>query len=163
MVQQAEKTLQKIRAQHQRYQKQRGTSPIESSHTDEETSSLEQEVPEATKQLLEALYMSSVARSSNSLSSEVQSVGLKTPSEESGEDDQEIVVINLEEKTPNPLTEVRDVEVSTVSTPLRDVAVLVTSRELVKTESVGTSPCHCDEQEHYKAGIWSCLFAAGDD
>lgn len=154
LVQEAEKTLQKIRAQHERYQKQtaEGTSPMNSFR-----SSGEQKVPDT--RVLEGLFMRSSERGSTSSSASDVSVGLKTPSEEdSAEDDEEVAVINLAENTPSPRKELKDVDVGTVSTPLRDEAVLVRSAELVKTRSVGVTPSRdYDEGKHLRTGIWFSL------
>lgn len=161
LVQEAEKTLQKIRAQHERYEKQemKGTSPI----TFDNVNLGEQEVPDAfaeesldsfelnkkeeeiqpryeeTKQIIKSLYLNNTVDDSTS-SSDV-SAALKTPSENSSEDNDDVIAVtDYAQSTPSPKKEVKDVEVATVSTLLQDESVLVTTAELMEDKSANTSP-----------------------
>lgn len=172
LVQQAEKTLQKIRDNHERLKKQQQLQEKSSPRTRDyygstnnllsSPSSSEQKVPEKIDrapqekikrtEIVESLYLKNL-RSSSSSSVEI---GLKTLSEEDLSDEQKIIGLNVAENTPSPKKQLKDVEVATVGTPLRDEAISVTNRDLVRTRSAGTSSLRDDDEgKFYKAGIFS--------
>lgn len=190
LVQQAEKTLQKIRAQHERYRQRKfEMAPQQEQEEDEKqedesnnTFSVQEswvikEKPKAPMISIKSLYLGDVNSSTSSISAPSKDLNtISEGSEESGEP--KIIDVGGADETPKlSETTKKDVDVETVMTPQRDESISVKSEEfeerpgsVKEMRDACTSPNNedddddNDERKMSKSGnISSIRFLVGQD